>query len=34
VVTAAHCVAKFGVRFYSNRQFIPGYRNGVASYGV
>lgn len=35
VVTAAHCVAKFGARrFYTNIQFIPGYRNGVAPYGI
>lgn len=35
VVTAAHCVAKFGQkRFYTNFQFIPGYRNGSAPYGV
>ena len=35
VVTAAHCVAKFGQkRFYTNFQFIPGYRNGAAPYGI
>jgi V8-like Glu-specific endopeptidase len=35
VVTAAHCVANFGQRqFYSNWQFVPGYRNGVAPFGV
>jgi len=35
VVTAAHCVAAFGAsRFYTNFRFIPGYRNGVAPYGV
>ena len=35
VVTAAHCVANFGhSQFYSNWQFVPGYRNGVAPYGV
>ena len=35
VVTAAHCVSKFGARrFYNTFQFIPGYRNGVAPYGV
>lgn len=35
VVTAAHCVANFGQRqFYSNWQFVPGYRNGSAPFGV
>ncbi len=35
IVTAAHCAANFGQRqIYSNWQFIPGYRNGVAPYGV
>ena len=35
VVTAAHCVAAFGQsRFYSNFQFVPGYRNGNAPFGV
>lgn len=35
VVTAAHCVAGFGQnRFYAGWQFIPGYRNGSAPYGV
>ncbi len=35
VVTAAHCVANFGQsQFYTNWQFIPGYRNGVAPYAV
>lgn len=35
VVTAAHCVANFGEKqFYTGWQFIPGYRNGVAPYGV
>jgi V8-like Glu-specific endopeptidase len=35
VVTAAHCVANFGQRqFYSGWQFVPGYRNGSAPYGV
>jgi V8-like Glu-specific endopeptidase len=35
VVTAAHCVAAFGQRrFYTSIQFIPGYRNGAAPYGV
>lgn len=35
VVTAAHCVANFGKsQYYSNWQFVPGYRNGVAPYGT
>ena len=35
VVTAAHCVARFGGRqLYTNFRFVPGYRNGVAPYGV
>lgn len=35
VVTAAHCVAPFGSgEFYRAFQFVPGYRNGVAPYGV
>jgi V8-like Glu-specific endopeptidase len=35
VVTAAHCVANFGQsQLYSNWQFVPGYRNGVAPFGV
>lgn len=35
VVTAAHCVAEFGGRtYYANWQFVPGYRNGEAPYGV
>lgn len=35
VVTAAHCVADYGKKqYYSNWQFVPGYRNGVAPYGV
>jgi V8-like Glu-specific endopeptidase len=35
VVTAAHCVANFGQRqFYSGWQFVPGYRNGSAPFGV
>jgi V8-like Glu-specific endopeptidase len=35
VVTAAHCVASFGgSQFYTNFRFVPGYRNGVAPYGV
>jgi V8-like Glu-specific endopeptidase len=33
VVTAAHCVARYGARqFYHNWQFIPGYRNGDAPF--
>ena len=35
VVTAAHCVANYGAKaFYHNWQFVPGYRNGSAPYGV
>jgi V8-like Glu-specific endopeptidase len=35
VVTAAHCVANYGARqFYGSWQFVPGYRNGAAPYGV
>jgi V8-like Glu-specific endopeptidase len=35
VVTAAHCVANYGKsQFYSDWQFVPGYRNGSAPYGV
>lgn len=35
VVTAAHCVAKFGQkRFYTNHQFVPAYQNGTAPYGT
>lgn len=35
VVTAAHCVARFGQsRFYTNFRFVPGYRNGLAPFGV
>ena len=35
VVTAAHCVAAFGQQqFYSGWQFVPGYRNGIAPFGV
>ena len=34
VVTAAHCVAKYGAsQFYTGWVFVPGYRNGVAPYG-
>jgi V8-like Glu-specific endopeptidase len=35
VVTAAHCVARFGAsQFYTNFRFVPGYRNGLAPFGV
>lgn len=34
VVTAAHCVAEYGGSFYTNFQFVPGYRYGYAPYGV
>jgi V8-like Glu-specific endopeptidase len=35
VVTAAHCVAKFGAQqFYSNWRFVPAYNNGTAPYGT
>ena len=35
VVTAAHCVAKFGQsRYYTNFRFVPGYRNGSAPFGT
>ena len=35
VVTAAHCVANFGQQqYYSGWQFVPGYRNGIAPFGV
>jgi len=35
VVTAGHCVANYGhLQFYSNWQFVPAYRNGVAPYGT
>lgn len=35
IVTAAHCVANFGTgKFHTNWQFIPGYRNGVAPFGI
>lgn len=35
IVTAAHCVAQFGSnQFYSGFQFVPGFRNGVAPYGI
>lgn len=35
VVTAAHCVTKFGSKsYYSDWQFVPGYRDGIAPYGL
>lgn len=37
VVTAAHCVVRFGGgddAFYTNFEFIPAYNNGLAPYGV
>jgi V8-like Glu-specific endopeptidase len=35
VVTAAHCVAKFGKsQFHTNFRFVPGYRNGLAPFGT
>jgi V8-like Glu-specific endopeptidase len=35
VVTAAHCVANFGKsQFYTNFRFVPGYRSGLAPFGV
>jgi Trypsin len=35
VVTAAHCVAAFGQQqYYSGWQFVPGYHNGTAPFGV
>ena len=35
IVTAGHCVANYGQKqFYGNWQFLPGYRNGIAPYGV
>jgi Trypsin len=35
VVTAAHCVANFGQQqLYSGWRFVPGYRNGMAPFGV
>jgi V8-like Glu-specific endopeptidase len=34
VVTAAHCIAEFGVGFHSNWQYVPGYKNGVAPFGT
>lgn len=35
IVTAAHCVTQFGSKaFYSGFQFMPGYDQGVAPYGI
>jgi V8-like Glu-specific endopeptidase len=35
VVTAAHCAAAFGQQqLYAGWQFVPGYRNGMAPFGV
>jgi hypothetical protein len=34
VLTAAHCLAEYGVGFYSNFAFVPGYRNGEAPFGT
>lgn len=35
VVTAAHCVANFGKNaYYSDWEFVPGYRNGDAPFGA
>ena len=35
VVTAAHCVSEYGKnRFYTDFQFVPGYRDGAAPFGV
>ena len=35
VVTAAHCVAEFGQKkFHGGWEWVPGYSNGVAPYGV
>ena len=35
VVTAAHCVSRFGQRrFYTNFQYVPAYHLGAAPYGV
>ena len=34
VVTAAHCVAKYGANeYYSNWEFVPAYDNGTAPFG-
>jgi V8-like Glu-specific endopeptidase len=35
VLTAAHCVAKFGNNtYYSDWTYVPGYRDGVAPFGA
>jgi hypothetical protein len=35
VVTAAHCVAAYGKkRYFTGFEFVPGYRNGEAPFGV
>lgn len=35
VVTAAHCVADFGnSSFYSNWEYVPGYKDGVGPWGT
>lgn len=34
IVTAAHCVANFGIGFYSNWEYVPAYSNGSAPYGT
>lgn len=35
VVTAAHCVARYGSgTYFSNWQFVPGHRNGEAPFEV
>jgi V8-like Glu-specific endopeptidase len=35
IVTAGHCVTQFGAKsYYSDWQFVPGYRDGSAPYGI
>ena len=35
VLTAAHCVAKFGTgQFFGSWEFVPAYRNGQAPFGI
>jgi V8-like Glu-specific endopeptidase len=34
VLTAAHCLAEYGVGFYADFEFVPGYRKGDAPYGT
>jgi V8-like Glu-specific endopeptidase len=34
VLTAAHCLAEFGVGFYSDFEFVPAYKDGDAPYGT